>query len=119
MKFKDFLINENEAYLSQKIADILSALQDLNESAPNMGLRHLISNSQTIVNQIRRIIHTHWPQVEENKLFTLQKCGVAIMKAIEEKEDLLNILKSCQKILEDLVSEDKTPVNRIAAKEED
>lgn len=118
MKFKDFLINENEAYLSQKIADILSALQDLNENAPNMGIRHLISNSQTIVNQIRRIIHSHWPQTEENKLLILQKCGVAIMKTIEEKEDLLNILKSCQKTLEDLISEDKTPVNRIATKDE-
>ncbi len=117
MKFKEFILNENEAHLAQKIADILSALQDLNDSAPNMGIRHLISNSQTIVNQIRRIIHTHWPQSEENKLFTLQKCGVAIMKTIEEKENLIEILKACQQILEDLVSEDKSPINKLATKE--
>jgi hypothetical protein len=119
MKFKDFLLNENEVYLSQKIADILSALQDLNDSAENMGTRHLVSNSQTIVNQIRRIIHTHWPQSEETKLLVLQKCGVAIMKAIEEKEDLASILKVCQSNLEDLASEDKTPVNRIATQEKE
>lgn len=118
MKFKEFFLNENEIYLSQKIADILSALQDLNENAPNMGTRHLISNAQMIVNQIRRIIHTHWPQTEENKLLTLQKCGVAIMKTIEEKEDILNILKSCQKTLEDLVSEEKGPINRMAIQED-
>lgn len=117
MKFKDFILNESESNLIQKIADILSALQDLNESAPNMGARHLISNSQTIVNQIRRIIHTHWPQTEENKLLALQKCGVAIMKSIEEKEDLIKILKACEKSLEDLVSEEKGPINKIATEE--
>lgn len=117
MKFKEFLFNENEAYLSQKIADILSAMQDLNDSAENMGARHLISNSQAIVNQIRRIIHTHWPQSEETKLLVLQKCGVAIMKSIEEKEDLLPVLKACQANLENLVSDDKSPINRIATQE--
>lgn len=113
MRFKEFILNENEVYLSQKIADILSALQDLNESAPNMGIRHLIYNSQTIVNQIRRIIHTHWPQNEEVKIKVLQKCGVAIMKTIEEKEDLVEILKSCQANLEDLMSKEKTPINQM------
>jgi DUF438 domain-containing protein len=117
MKFRDFVLNESENYLSQKMADILTALQDLNESSSNMGVRHLISNSQTIVNQIRRIIHTHWPQSEDTKLRVLQKCGVAIMKTIEEKEDLVETLKLCQQTLESLVSEEKSPINRIATQE--
>jgi hypothetical protein len=113
MEFKDFLINENKGYFTQKVSDILSALQDLNDSAENMGVRHLVSNAETIVNQIRRIIHTHWPQSEEDKLTVLQKCGVAIMKAIEEKDDLKAVLQACQQNIEEISGEEGKPVNRL------
>ena len=102
MRFKQFLLTENKAYLDQRISDILGALQDLNDSADNMGARHLVSNAEAIVNQIRRIIHTHWPEQEAPKLMVLQKCGVAVMRAIEEKDDLQSILKSCQSNLEEI-----------------
>jgi hypothetical protein len=42
---------------------------------------------------------------------------VAIMKTIEEKEDLVETLKLCQQTLEELVSEEKSPINRIATQE--
>lgn len=96
MEFKQYLLQEDRAFLDQRISDILSAIQDLNDSAENMGTRHLMSNAKKIVKQIRRTVHTHWPEEEEPRLKTLQKCGVAIMKAIEEKDDLQDVLKSCQ-----------------------
>lgn len=102
MKFKEYILDENEKHLDQRISDILSALQDLNDSSENMGTRHIVSNSEKIVNQIRRIIHTHWPDKEQNKLKILQKCGVAIMRAIEEKDDLNKILKDCQSNIEEI-----------------
>ncbi len=102
MKFKEYILEENEKHLDQRISDILSALQDLNDSSENMGTRHIVSNSEKIVNQIRRIIHTHWPDKEQNKLKILQKCGVAIMRAIEEKDDLNKILKDCQSNIEEI-----------------
>lgn len=117
MKFKDFIIEENKAYFSQRVSDILSALQDLNDSAENMGVRHLVSNAETIVNQIRRIIHTHWPQSENANLISLQKCGVAIMKTIEEKGDLQGMLKSCQSQLEEIVGKSEAPINQMASDE--
>lgn len=118
MKFKEFIIEENnKVYFSQKVSDILSALQDLNDSAQNMGVRHLVSNAQTIVNQIRRIIHTYWPQSEDTNLALLQKCGVAIMKTIEEKGDLQGILKSCQRQIEEIVGQSETPINQIGSDE--
>lgn len=102
MKFKEYILDENEKHLDQRISDILSALQDLNDSSENMGTRHIVSNSEKIVNQIRRIIHTHWPDKEQNKLKILQKCGIAIMRAIEEKDDLNKILKDCQSNIEEI-----------------
>lgn len=115
MEFKDFIIQENKAYFVQKVSDVLSAIQDLNSNLENIGAKNLVSNAQTIVNQIRRIIHTHWPQREQPNLEVLQKCGVAIMKAIEEKDDLESILKACQQQIE-TISGDQT-VNKIAAEE--
>lgn len=102
MEFKDFILAENRAFLDQRMSDVLSALQDLNDSAENMGARHLVSNSENIVRQIRRIIHTHWPEREEPRLKTLQKCGVAIMRAMEEKDDLESVLKACQANIEEI-----------------
>lgn len=106
MQFKEYLLIESAAFLEERMSDVLSALQDLNDSAENMGIRHLVSNAEKIVRQIRRIIHTHWPEREEPRLKVLQKCGVAIMKAIEEKDDLQNVLKSCQENIEEISGDD-------------
>ena len=115
MKFREFLLNETEDYFVQRVSNILNALQDLNDAAGDMGARHLVSNAQTIVNQIRRIIHTHWPQSERPSLETLQKCAVAIMKAIDEKDDLKGVLKACQSHIEALAGRQNKPANKIAS----
>lgn len=117
MNFKDFLITEADAYFAQRVSDLLNALQDLNDSAGDMGTRHLVSNAQGIVNQIRRVIHTHWSQSQEPNLKTLQKCGVAIMKAIEEKDDLPSVLKACQAHLEALSGKQGKPSNSLGPEE--
>lgn len=117
MRFKDFMLTEAEDYFVQRVSDILNALQDLNDAAGDMGVRHLVSNAQTIVNQMRRIIHTHWPQSEKASLETLQKCAVAIMKAIDEKDDLQGVLKACQAHLEAMAGRQEKPANRLASDE--
>ncbi len=115
MKFKEFILNEEKSHFSLKAADILTALQDLNETLSTMGAKHIVSNSQNIVNQIRRIIHTHWPESEENNILTLQKCGVAIMRAIEEKDELESILKACEQQIEQMLSKSNYPINDLSA----
>lgn len=118
MKFKDFLLEENKAYFGQKVGDVLTAVQDLNDNLENMGSKYATSSAENIVNQIRRIIHTSWPQKEQNNLQVLQKCGVAIMKAIEEKDDLSTVLKGCQDELQKISGDNKTPINNINPQEE-
>jgi hypothetical protein len=71
--FKTFLLNEQSAYLGQKIGDILTAAQELRDDSPNMGTRDVIRFSQRIVNQIRRILHSNWAKENRNSLQVLQK----------------------------------------------
>lgn len=117
MRFKDFMLLETEDYFTQRVSDILNALQDLNDAGGDMGARHLINNAQTIVNQMRRIIHTHWPQSEKHSLETIQKCAVAIMRSIDEKDDLEGVLKACQSHLEALAGRQDKPANKIASED--
>jgi hypothetical protein len=119
IQFKDFLLNEDKAYLGQRIGNILSALQDLVQNAKGMGTRHLVQSSETIINQIRRILHTHWPQEHEDGLKRLQKVAVAISKAIEDQDDLEGILQSGSQELEGLLGDMDTPVNQLTSPPEE
>ena len=73
--FKSFLLNEASVYLAQKVGDILSALQELREDAPNMGTRDLTQYAMRIVVLIRRVLHSSWPKDEQPNLLILQKAG--------------------------------------------
>lgn len=95
MRFKDFLLFETQAYLAQKVGDILAALQELRDDAQNMGSRDLTQYSMRIVNLIRRVLHSSWPKDERENLVVLQKAGVAIMKSIDEKKRFTRNNKCC------------------------
>jgi len=117
IEFKDFVLNENRAYFGSRCGDILNALQDLSDNSKGMGTKQLVKNSEGIVNQIRRILHTHWPAREEYNLKRLQKIGVAIMKAIEEKDDLEMILQSATQELQGMMGDLDQPLNKLATPE--
>lgn len=115
--FKTFLLNEQSAYLGQKIGDILTAAQELRDDSPNMGTRDVIRFSQRIVNQIRRILHSNWAKEERSHLQVLQKIGVAIMNSIEKKDDLPGTISGAAAELEKLVTKLGTPINKLASTE--
>jgi hypothetical protein len=107
MRFKHFLLNEDGSartgFLAQKIGDLLSALQDLDQNAGHIGTRQQVKNTEEIVNYIRRILHTHWEKSEEEYLRVLQKVGVALMRAIDEKDDLPSIITSATQEIEKIM----------------
>jgi hypothetical protein len=115
MRFKQFLLNEQQAYLGQKVGDILTAVHELRDDAKNMGARDLTRFSQRIVNQIRRVLHSHWPREEKKHLLGLQKVGVAIMKSIEEKDDLGETIAGTASVLEKLVKDLGVPIHKLAS----
>lgn len=116
MGFKYFLLNEEKSYLSQRVNDILTALHDLEEDIENLGTRHITRMAESIVNQIRRVLHSNWSEKQHKSLKVLQKAGVAIMKAIEEKGDLKAILASATQEIEKLSGDLGNPVSDIGDK---
>ncbi|MCK9458559.1 MAG: hypothetical protein M0R80_02885 [Proteobacteria bacterium] len=117
MEFKYFILNEGRAYLGIRLGDILNATQDLEQNAKSMGSRQLVSNAEGIVNQIRRVLHTHWDKQEEESLKKLQKAAVALARAIEEKDDLLNTITSVKGELEELVGDLGQPIGELGKPE--
>lgn len=113
MNFKQFLLNENVAFFNQRVGDILNALQDLNQDGKQMGTRFLMSNAEKIVNQMRSLLHQNWPQTKQKDIKTIQKCAIALMKGIDEKSDLPQIISKCVQNLQTIGTE--TPVNQMAS----
>lgn len=119
IKFKDFLLNENRSYLGEKIGNILTAVHDLDEEGKTMGMRQMMRFCEKIVALIRRILHSNWPRTEQKHLKTLQKIGVAIMKGIEEKQDLRELMPSIKQELEQLSQRLGVPVNDVGPENSD
>ena len=117
LTFKSFVINESKVYLGHRIGDILNALQELVENGKAMGTRQLVKNSESVVNQIRRILHSDWQKEEEKYLKSLQKVAVAIMRAVEEKDDLESILSSASAELQKVQQDLGTPMQDLGAPE--
>lgn len=113
ISFQNFLLNENKVYLGVKVGDILTAIQDLQQNSKSMGARQLAANCERIVNQIRRILHSNWSPKEEKHLLQLQKVGVALAKAVEEKDNLIEILPSVTSELEKISGRLGTPLNSL------
>ena len=111
LKFKYFLLNEDTTYLVGRIGDILNGLQDIQQNTKGMGTKQLVVGSQRIVNQIRRILHTNWGSDNVDILKSLQKSAVAISKAIEEKDDLEEILKNASDEIQDTLADMGIPIN--------
>ena len=118
MGFKYFLLHEDTVYLAQRVGDVLNALQELEQNADALGSRQMTRGVETVVNQIRRILHTAWPKEDEKYLKDLQKVGVGLMKAVEEKDDLPAILSSCSSELQQVMKRLGEPVNQLATPED-
>ena len=73
LDIRTHLLTEDKSYLGKRVGDILNGLQDLSQNSASMGSREANKNAETIVNQVRRIIKTNWPQGDKKHLESLQK----------------------------------------------
>jgi len=115
MRFKHFIINEVKSHLGEKLGDILAALQNLSEDAPNMGTKQLVDSTKGIVDNIRPILKDNWPDTEKSSLEALQRVGVALSNAIESNEDLKSTLATAVQDLQQSSEKLGEPVNTIGA----
>lgn len=102
--FKNFLINEEQSFLGHRVGDVLTVVQDLESDIDGMGLRQITRISQDIVNQIRKILHSEWSAGQTKYLKELQKIAVSLMKSIEEKDDLKQIIPQLAQNLQQISS---------------
>lgn len=113
--FKNFLLNEEASYLGHKVGDVLTAMQDVQQDMQNLGSRHLNKIAEDIVNQIRKILHGSWSAKNKKNLIELQKIGVAIMRTIDQKGDLKEMLPAVIQKMQDLSGKLGVKVNNLEA----
>lgn len=119
MRFKEFILQEQTNYLSEKIGAALTDAQRLRDEAPNMGLRDLTRFSERMVKKIRGILHSSWPEATKKYLQQLSKIAANIMFAIDSSrkttspKDLPSIISAVTASLEKLVADMGTPVNKL------
>jgi hypothetical protein len=115
--FGDFLLNEGRVYLANKIGDILTALQNLSEDAQGgLGRRACERGVQKVVDQIRRVLHSHWDDTEKNALEVLQTVAVGLMVGLEKTEvDLPSLMASAVESIQDISSKLEEPLNNLGS----
>jgi len=115
--FKDYLMNESRVVLGQRIGDIANAAAHLGEEAPNMGKRQIIKHVERLAAMIRRILHGSWHKRETNNLKKLQKVGVGLLKAIDEKGELEPVIQSGANELQTVLQNLQTPIHQAGTPE--
>jgi hypothetical protein len=116
MKFKEFLIKENEDnYLEVKIGDILSALQNMLEDSGVMSKKDVSDNLVSVANKIKPLLNSGNKNLKALK--TLQKVAVAIYSGVDNGEDPKTIIQICTTELESLLSGSGSTINKINRKE--
>ena len=98
-RFKSFLINEEQSFLGHKLGGVLTSIHDLEDDMGGMGTRHISKVVEDIVDQIRKILHSQWSTKQQANLKELQKIAVALMKAVEEKDNLKEIIPQISQLL--------------------
>lgn len=113
-RFKKFLLTEEKLTFGKRVNNVLSDLKSIQEDMDNLGTRHLASLVEDVVNQIRGILHSHWESNYFHFLKDLQKIGVALLKTIEEKGDLRDVIPTAVQALEEVASKIKTRMNDLS-----
>lgn len=115
LSFKSFLICEASGYFGLKISSVLESLQELSEDVPNIGTRIISRRITTIVNQIRQILRDRWSDREVPHLKSLQKIGVALMQAVDEKGDVPSTINASIAELQKVIGKTKMPANDLGS----
>ena len=120
--FKNYLFNEEKGHLGKRVNNILTAAQELQGDAENLGSRKVTRLADEIVNQVRSILHDQWTPRQKKHLENLVKVGVALKKSIEEKDteyDVKEILPSVVQELENLATKLGVKVNALTGPPEE
>lgn len=113
-QLKNFLLNENRNYLGKQIGDILTSLQDIEEDAENLGMRHLARLVDKEIDNMRAILKDNWSEEEMREFLpVIQKVAVYLKKTIEDKGDMREALPAALQELQNLSGKLGVKVNKL------
>lgn len=115
MGFRDFLLNEERSHLGHRVGDVLNSLHNIQSDMENLGSRHLARLADDIVNQLRKILHGNWTDKQKVYLKDVQRVAVAIKRAIEERDDLQQIVPAATQQLQTIAGKMGLRVNNLTA----
>lgn len=118
-RFKSYFLNEELSYLGHKVGDVLGGVNSIQDDMPNLGSRHLTRLAEDIVVQIRKILHDRWSPRYKKHLESLQKVAVAIMRTIDRKGDLREVVPVAAAALQNLSVKLGVKVNDLDAPAQD
>lgn len=119
MRFREYLLLEQKEYLADRISDILTGVHEMLGAEKQVSAKQQVRNAEYIANQIRKVLHASWPRTEHKHLRVLQKCGVALLKAVEDKGDLPETFNSVRSELEKLSGKLGQPVNTMGSMDQE
>ena len=118
MRFQEYLINEEKSHLGHRVGDVLTGVQELQKDMEGMGSRHLARLTDQLVDELRKIIHGSWTDQQNKYLKPIQRVAVALKKALEERDDLKEILPVVAQELQGVVGKLGVRINDLKAPEE-
>lgn len=117
LNFENYCITESKKYFGSKIGDVLAALQDLDQNKEGMGSRQLVANTERLINQFRRILHSNWSKREDKFLKQIQKIAVALARGLEDKQSLPDIVSASAQELQMILQKLGVPVNSLMSQD--
>jgi hypothetical protein len=115
MGFREFLLNEEKSHLGHRLSDVLTSIRDIQDDMENLGSRHLSRLADQIVDEFRKIIHGNWGDQQVKHLKAVQRCAVALKKAIEDRDDLKEVVPAIAQELQQILTKMKIKVNDLEA----
>ena len=94
LDFRSYVLNENRAFLGKEIGNILTSLQEIQEEASKIG--------------------TNWSGDDIKFLKSMQKAGIALAKALEENDNLEQVISGAISEIESTLKSMNVPVNNLA-----
>ena len=119
LDFRNFILNENRQFLGLEIGKIKSSLEILSSQVKEIGTKNLVSMADKIVTKIRSLLGGHWESSDYKFLLDLQTVGVNLAKALDENDNLEQVISSSAQQLDTTLKNMGVPTNDLGVASKD
>jgi hypothetical protein len=114
LNFRQFILRENDEFLKEKSGDIYGDLQNIQSTMKQIGVDSLVNDIKVVISKCRAIVQGHWLKQQFKYLEALQKAAIALSNAVEEKDDLENVINSAVDLIKnEIIDKISGPINNL------